>query len=92
MADPERGLWERQNFKEVPRYLKSYRISLAYGITSNKDQASMKRSCFFSCYIEEYVDFVPFSVTWGAWPHLAPLDPPLKVMSPHPRAAGSAGG
>ena len=62
MADPERGLWERSNFKEVSQFLKSNRISLAYGLTSNADQTSL-----FSSYIEEYeyVVFVPFSDALG---------------------------
>ena len=46
MADPERGLWERSNFKELPQFLKSDRISLAYGLTSNKDQTFINKSCF----------------------------------------------
>ena len=60
MADPERGLWERSNFKEVSQFLKSNWISLAYGLTSNADQTSL-----FSSYIEEYVVFVPFSDALG---------------------------
>ena len=60
MADPERGLWERSNFKEVSQFLKSNWISLAYGLTSNADQTSL-----FSYYIEEYVVFVPFSDALG---------------------------
>ena len=46
MADPERGLWERSIFKEGPQFLKSNRISLAYGITSNNDQTLVGKSCF----------------------------------------------
>ena len=34
MADPERGLWGRRNFKKVPQFLKSNQVSLAYGLTS----------------------------------------------------------
>ena len=30
------------------------------------------------------MDFVPFSGALGAWPRFAPMDPPLKVMSPPP--------
>ena len=33
MADPKKGLWEGQNFKGIPQFLKSNRISLAYGLT-----------------------------------------------------------
>ena len=36
MVDPEGELWERSNFKELPQFLKSSRISLAYGITSTR--------------------------------------------------------
>ena len=34
------------------------------------------------------VNFVLFSGAWGAgaWPHLAPLDSPLKVIAPHLRS------
>ena len=52
MADPEGGLSERSIFfKELPQFLKSNWISLAYGLTSNKDQTSINKSCFvFSLY------------------------------------------
>ena len=60
MADPERRLWERSIFKEVPQFLKSNRISLAYGLTSNKHQTFIRESCFASSYIDEHVDFGPF--------------------------------
>ena len=46
MADTERRLWKGQNFKDVPQFLKSNRISLGYGLTSNKDQTSVNRNCF----------------------------------------------
>ena len=39
----------------------------------------------FSCYIEEYADFVPFLGALEAWPRLAHWDPPLKAMAPRPR-------
>ena len=49
MADPEIGLWEGPNFKEVPdfckEFLKRNRISLAYGLTRNKDH-TLNKSCF----------------------------------------------
>ena len=83
MADPERRLWEGRNFKEVPRLLKSNRISLAHGLTSNKDQ-TLKKVALFSCYIE-FVDFAPFSDALGTWPSLAPLGQPLNVIAPRPR-------
>ena len=65
MADPERGLWERSNFREVPQFLKSNRISFAYGLTSNKNQTFTVKVALFSSYIEEYVDFVQFSGALG---------------------------
>ena len=46
MADPERGLWEGPNFKQVPQFLKSNRISPAYGLTSNKGQTFIDKYCF----------------------------------------------
>ena len=46
MADPETGLWEGLNFKEVPQFLKSIQILPAYGLTSNKDQTTINKSCF----------------------------------------------
>ena len=66
MADLERGLWERSNLKEVPQFLKSNRVSLAYGLTSNKDQTFMNESCFVFFLHQEYIDFVPFLALWGA--------------------------
>ena len=72
MADPERGLGERPNFKEVPQFLKSIRISVAYGLTSNKDQRLLIKIALFSYYIEEYTDFVPFL---GALGGMAAFDP-----------------
>ena len=46
MADPERGILEHSNFKELPQCLKSNRISLAYGITRNISQTFINKSCF----------------------------------------------
>ena len=46
MVDPKRGLWEGPNFNEVPQFLISNRISLAFGLASNKDQTCMNESCF----------------------------------------------
>ena len=87
MADPERGLWKGPNFKEVSLCLKSNRISLAFGLTSGKRQTCMNKVALFSCYIEEYVDFVPFLAICGRglWARSAPLDPPLKVIHLFPR-------
>ena len=66
MTDPERGLCERSNFKEVSKFLKSNRLSLAHGITSNKDKTFMNKVALFYSYIEEYAHFVPFSGALGA--------------------------
>ena len=63
--DPEIGLRERLNFKEVPQFLKINQISLVYGPTSNKDQTFII-TVVFSSYIEEYVDLVSFLGTLGA--------------------------
>ena len=46
MWDPERGLWEGLNFRELPQFLRSDWISFAYGLTSNKDQTFMHKSYF----------------------------------------------
>ena len=46
MAEQERGLCEGQNFTELPQFLKINRISLAFSLTSNKDQTCMNKSCF----------------------------------------------
>ena len=91
MADPERGLWERSNFKEVPQFLKSYRISFAYGLTSNKDQTCMNKSYFVFILYRGMCQFSAISggsEGGGAWPRLTPLDPALKVMAPRPRLLG----
>ena len=60
MANVERGLWEGENFKEVPQFLESNRISPTYGLTSSIDQTSIIEVSLFSCYIQERADFVPF--------------------------------
>ena len=46
-------------------FLKSDRISLAYVLTSNRDHAFRTEVALFSCYIEKYVDVVPFSGALG---------------------------
>ena len=71
IAGLERGLWQGPNFKEIPQFLKSNWISLSYGTTSNKEQ-TVKKVALFPCYIDEYVDYVPFSDVFGTWPSLAP--------------------
>ena len=40
----------------------------------------MKKVTLFSCYIEEYVDFVPFSGAFRGNASFGSLDPPLKVV------------
>ena len=61
MADPERerGHWEGPNFKKGPQFLKSNRISHAYGLTSNKYQTFSNKSCFVFLLCRKYVDFIP---------------------------------
>ena len=61
MADPERGLGGGGNIKEEHQFRKNNQISHAYGLTGNKDQTFVIKIALFSCYIEEYIDFVPFS-------------------------------
>ena len=48
MADPERGLWEGPISKQYPDFLKSNRISFAYGLISNEDQTFIPKKllCF----------------------------------------------
>ena len=80
----ERGLWEGPNFKEAPLFLESNRISLVFGLTSNKDQSYMNESCFvFMLYRK-----CRFCAIFGHCVGMAvycPLDPPLKVVALHPR-------
>ena len=87
MADPERGLWGRSNFKEAPQFLKSKQISPVYALTSKKVQTFV-RVILMSSYIEKYVNFVSFSGTLGACPRLSHLDSPLKVVATRPRLIG----
>ena len=61
----EKGGWGGVEQQRGTPFLKSNRISLAYVLTSNKDQSFRNESCLFSCYIEKYVDFVPFSGALG---------------------------
>ena len=88
MADPETGLWEGLNFKEVPQFLKSIQILPAYGLTSNKDQTTINKSCFVFLLYRGIGLFCAIFGRFGgggAWPRFAPFDPPLKVMTPRPR-------
>ena len=39
-------VWEGPNFKDVPHFLKRNRISLAYGLTNNKDQTLINKNWF----------------------------------------------
>ena len=66
MAVPEKGLLEGLNFKQVPRFLKSNLISPAYGLTGNKGQTFIDKSCFLFLLYQEYADIVPFSGVLGA--------------------------
>ena len=71
MADPEKVLWEGPHFKEIPQFLKSNRISLAYSLTSNKGQTCVDKSCFVFVFVifllhRIHADFVPFSGALGA--------------------------
>ena len=43
-GESKRGLWEGPNFEQAPQFLKSNRISLAYGVTSNKEQTFIDKS------------------------------------------------
>ena len=66
MADPsrQRGMGGAELQIGAP-FLKSNWISLAYGLTSNVDPSFINKVALFSCYIEEHVDFVPFSGALG---------------------------
>ena len=69
--------------------MKSYRMSLAYGLTSNKDQALMNKSCLAFFLYRGICRFLcHFRTLWGACPRMTPLDPALKVMAPRPRLIG----
>ena len=80
----ERAL-EGAEFQRGTQFLKSNSISFADSLTSNKHNTIyIIKAALFSCYVEEYADFVPFSGASGAWPRLAPIDPPLKAIAPPP--------
>ena len=63
------------DFKEVPGFLKSNRISFAYVLTSNKDQTFINKSCFvFLLYrgicrpgLEEFVNLQGLLVQSSKW-------------------------
>ena len=89
MADPERGLWGRTNFKEAPQFLKSNQISPVYGLTSNKDQTFVSKSYFDLFLYREIRQFcVILGHFGGACPRLSHLDPPLNILAPRPRLIG----
>ena len=52
-------------FQKCTQCLKSNQISLAYDLTSNKDQAFITRLCFVFLLYRGLSDFVPFSGTLG---------------------------
>ena len=85
IPDPKRGIWQGPNFKDTSQFRKRNRISLAYSQQVINTKLLQIKVALFSCYIEEYVDFVPFSGALRSWPRLALLDSPLTVMTPHPR-------
>ena len=64
MADSERGLLEGPNSKELLKFPKSNRISITYALTNNKGETYIDKSCFVF-FLKEYVNFVPFSGTFG---------------------------
>ena len=85
MVDPERGALEAVEVQRGTQFLKSNRITLAYGLTSTKGQTFIKASCFPSSYFQEYVDFAPFS---GALGGMTTFDPFGSGMVPRPRLIG----
>ena len=84
MSDPETGLWKGPNFKEAPQFLKSNRISFAYGPTSNKDQTFMSKNCFVLLLYRGMRRFCTIFGHFGGMAALGPYNPPLKVMDPRP--------
>ena len=66
MADRGRRLWKRSNFKEISRFLESNRISLVYGLTSNKDQIFMNKVAFFLLISRNVSILCHFRVLLGA--------------------------
>ena len=59
-------------FKEIPQFLKSNRISLAVGLTSNTDQTCMNKSCFVFLLHGWICRFCTIFGLIGAWPCSAP--------------------
>ena len=59
-------------FQRGTQFLKSNRITLAYGLTSNKYQTFIDVNCSLSSYFEEYFDFVLFL---GALGGMTAFDP-----------------
>ena len=73
---------------QVTQLWKSNRISLDFGLTSNKDQSCIGKICFVFLFMLCYQGMCRFCVIFGrfgeAWPRFAPLHPPLKVMAIRP--------
>ena len=73
MADPDRGLSEETNFKGT-QVLEINRISLAYELTSHKDQTFINKSCFFLVISRNKLILCSFrALFWGGgggyvWP------------------------
>ena len=59
-------------FQRGTQFLKSNRISLADGLTSKKTKLLLIKVALFSCYIEEYFDFVQFSSSLGVMAAFGP--------------------
>ena len=73
------------NFKQVPQFLKSNRISPAYGLTSNKGQTFIDKSCFVFLLYRGICRFCVIVGRFAGMAAFGPLDPPLNVMAPRPR-------
>ena len=80
MVEPERGVWERSNFKEVPQFLISNRISPAYGLTGNKDQSFINKSCFVFFL---YRRILRFCAIFGRFGGMTPFDPFRSAFEGH---------
>ena len=73
MADPERGLWEGPNFKQVPQFLKSNLISPAYGLTDNKGQTFIDKNCFVFLLYQGICRFCAILGRFGGMAAFGPL-------------------
>ena len=70
----KRGPCERPNFKQVPQFLKSNRISPDYGLTSNKDQTSINKSCFVFLLYRGMCRFCAIFGRFGCMTAFGPLE------------------